>query len=109
MYGFVVIIKNVCYAICFTWTEIALHFVNNLFMTTVEYAYKRGAKFLSNTLCNICYRPTGRRQITYLNKHLLLYNYRTCVCGILCSLVEQYSRMYRYHILSSWKKLELYL
>ena len=80
MYGFVVIIKNVCYVICFTWTEIASHFVNNLFMTTVEYAYKCGAKFLSNILCNICYRPTGRRQITYLNKHLLFYNYRTCIC-----------------------------
>ena len=62
MYGFVVIIKNVCYVICFTWTEIASHFVNNLFMTTVEYAYKCGAKFSSNILCNICYRPTGRRQ-----------------------------------------------
>ena len=62
MYGFVVIIKNVCYVICFTWTEIALHFVNNLFMTTAEYAYKCGAKFSSNISCNICYRPTGRRQ-----------------------------------------------
>ena len=81
MYGFVVIIKNLCYVICFTWTEIASHFVNNLFyITTVEYAYKCGAKFSSNILCNICYRPTVRRQITYLNKHLLLYNYRTCVC-----------------------------
>ena len=93
MYGFVVIIKNVCYVICFTWTEIAPHFVNNLFMTTVEYAYKCGAKFSSNILCNICYRPKGRRQITYLNKHLLS-NIGTCTVII-----------YYHH----GKKLEVYL